>query len=78
MAPDGARSDHGFASADGSPGVIDPASFRDPAGYVFRRDGVLYRAIQPVAADDWAAFGSSLGPELIGAGLLVDHAGCVR
>ena len=26
-------------------GVADPGSFRDPAGFVFRRDGVLYRQV---------------------------------
>lgn len=26
-------------------GVTDPGSFRDPAGFVFRRDGVLYRQV---------------------------------
>ena len=28
------------------PEDVLPSSFRDPAGYVFRRDGVLYRAIR--------------------------------
>jgi len=54
--------------------MIDPASFRDPYGYVFRRDGVLYRAIQPVAAADWAAFEErGLASGLIEDGLLVGH-----
>jgi ribosomal protein L11 methylase PrmA len=35
--------------------VIDPASFRDPAGFVFRRDGVLHRQIQQAAEADWRA-----------------------
>jgi len=39
--------------------VIDPASFRDPVGFVFRRDGLLYRQVQPPAAADWAAYRSS-------------------
>lgn len=56
-------------------GVVDPASFRDPGGYVFRRDGVLYRAIQPVAAADWSTFEErGLAAELVGAGLLVGYA----
>jgi hypothetical protein len=56
-------------------GVIDPASFRDPYGYVFRRDGILYRAIQPEAAADWAEFGKrGLAAALTRDGLLVDHA----
>jgi hypothetical protein len=54
--------------------MIDPASFRDPSGYVFRRDGVLYRAIQPSAAADWAAFEDrGLAASLVGDGLLVSH-----
>jgi len=66
MAPSGASVE---------PGMIDPASFRDPSGYVFRRDGVLYRAIQPSAATDWAAFEErGLAAALIGEGLLVSHA----
>ncbi len=54
--------------------MIDPASFRDPSGYVFRRDRVLYRAIQPMAAADWAAFEErGLAAALIQDGLLVSH-----
>ncbi len=54
--------------------MIDPASFRDPSGYVFRRDGTLYRAIQPVAAADWAAFvDRGLAGSLVADGLLVSH-----
>ncbi|MDQ5839883.1 MAG: SAM-dependent methyltransferase, partial [Chloroflexota bacterium] len=54
--------------------MIDPASFRDPSGYVFRRDGVLYRAIQPMATADWTAFEErGLAAALIGDGLLVSH-----
>ena len=34
---------------------MEPASFRDPAGAVFRRDGVLYRQIQAAGAADWTA-----------------------
>lgn len=59
-------------AADGS--LIDPASFRDPAGIVFRRDGVLYRQIQPMAAADWQAFLSSgLYQRLAADGLVVEH-----
>lgn len=54
---------------------VDPASFRDPAGFVFRRDGILHRQIQPPAAEDWAAFHSSgLYERLVVDGLLVEHA----
>ncbi len=54
--------------------VVDPASFRDPSGFVFRRDGVLYRQVQPSAAADWEALRSSgLLERLVADGLLVDH-----
>jgi SAM-dependent methyltransferase len=33
----------------------DPGSFRDPSGFVFRRDGVLYRQVNRVFAEDWQA-----------------------
>ena len=33
----------------------DPGSFRDPSGFVFRRDGMLYRQVNRTFADDWAA-----------------------
>jgi ribosomal protein L11 methylase PrmA len=59
-------------AADGP--VIDPASFRDPAGFVFRRDGVLYRQIQPPAAADWHAYRSSgLAERLAADGLVIEH-----
>jgi len=62
------------AGAHAEPGMIDPASFRDPSGYVFRRDGILYRAIQPMASADWTAFEErGLAAELIKDGLLVSH-----
>jgi hypothetical protein len=73
MAPDGAAVGAGLRPTAQEAGV-DPASFRDPAGYVFRRDGALYRAIQPMAAADWAAFtDGGLAADLIGRGLLIDH-----
>ena len=35
----------------------DPGSFRDPGGFVYRRDGVLYRQIdESFAIADWEAF----------------------
>ncbi|MDQ2675149.1 MAG: SAM-dependent methyltransferase [Chloroflexota bacterium] len=59
-------------AADGP--AIDPASFRDPAGFIFRRDGVLYRQIQPPASADWAAYHSSgLARSLSADGLVVEH-----
>jgi len=60
-------------SLDGA--EVDPASFRDPAGFVFRRNGILYRQVQPPAAPDWAAFQSSgLYARLVAGALLVEHA----
>jgi hypothetical protein len=52
--------------------VREPGSYRDPSGFVFRRDGVLYRQINAPFADDWAVFDSSgLHRALIDEGLLV-------
>lgn len=49
-------------------------SFRDPAGYVFRRDGVLYRQVNPVFAERFDAVAASgLYEALWAAGLLVRH-----
>jgi hypothetical protein len=59
--------------ADGP--IVDPASFRDPAGFVFWREGVLYRQVQQSAAADWDAFHTSgLFASLVADGLLVEHA----
>ena len=33
-----------------------PGSFRDPHGYVFRREGVLYRQLEPEGAVDYDHF----------------------
>jgi SAM-dependent methyltransferase len=50
----------------------EPGSYRDPSGFIFRRDGTLYRQVNSVFADDWAAFESSgLHAALIGEGILV-------
>jgi SAM-dependent methyltransferase len=49
-------------------------SFRDPAGFVFERDGTLYRQVsRGFAATYDAVVASGLYDELIGAGLLVAH-----
>lgn len=51
-----------------------PSSFRDPAGYVFRREGVLYRRIEPPGLPHYdRLMGSGLYGELVGAGLLIPH-----
>jgi hypothetical protein len=39
--------------------VRHPASFRDPSGFVFHRDGVLYRQVNRVYAPHWERFISS-------------------
>jgi hypothetical protein len=57
------------------PEDVLPSSFRDPAGYVFRRDGVLYRAIrESVRAHYDMLMSSGLYNELVAANLLVPHA----
>ncbi len=54
--------------------MVDPASFRDPSGFVFRRDGVLYRQVQRSAAADWEAFRSTgLYERLAADRLIVEH-----
>jgi hypothetical protein len=51
-----------------------PGSFRDPHGYVFRRDGILYRHIDHSAAADFERFESSgLRAALHDGGLLIAH-----
>jgi len=50
----------------------EPGSYRDPSGFVFRRDGILYRQVNTAFADDWAAFeASGLHAALIAEGILV-------
>lgn len=54
--------------------MVDPASFRDPSGFVFRRDGVLYRQVQTSGAEDWQAFNASgLYQRLVADRLIVEH-----
>jgi hypothetical protein len=50
------------------------ASFRDPSGFVFRREGVLYRQINPCCAADYGQLmDSGLYAELTHCELLVEH-----
>ena len=50
------------------------ASFRDPAGFVFTRDGVLYRQVNPVGRADFdLLLTSGLYDALVKAGDLVPH-----
>jgi ribosomal protein L11 methylase PrmA len=49
-------------------------SFRDPSGYLFRRDGVLYRSVAPSYRAHYdALLASGLYDELAAGGLLVRH-----
>ena len=70
------------AAAQGrrTPGVTagdahaDPSSWRDPSGFVFRRDGTLYRQVNRVAVDEWTALeGSGFLTGLQADGLLIPH-----
>jgi hypothetical protein len=50
----------------------DPASYRDPAGFAFERDGVPYRQIDDSFAPDWDhLIESGLYGRLVDAGLLI-------
>jgi len=51
------------------------SSFRDPAGYVFRRGGEVFRRVSPecAAGDYRRLMDSGLYDDLIGAGLLLPH-----
>lgn len=54
--------------------LADPASYRDPSGFVFWRDGNALRQINRRFADEWNAFShSGLYRELVSARLLIPH-----
>jgi ribosomal protein L11 methylase PrmA len=54
--------------------VVHDASYRDPAGFVFEREGVLYRQINPAAREDYTTLiASGLYADLAGRGDLVAH-----
>ena len=54
--------------------VRHPASFRDPSGFVFHRDGVLYRQVNRVYAPHWERFvASRLYDHAAASGDLVRH-----
>jgi hypothetical protein len=56
------------------PEGILPSSFRDPAGFIFRRDGVLYRGIRSQGRPHYdALISSGLYRELSAAKLLIPH-----
>ena len=53
---------------------IHPASFRDPSGFLFTRDGVLYRQVNSVCRADYDLLMSSgLYDRLSGRNLLIGH-----
>ena len=53
---------------------IHPASFRDPSGFLFRRDGHLYRQVNRIYADHYEALmGSGLYDQLVQERRLVPH-----
>jgi ribosomal protein L11 methylase PrmA len=50
----------------------DPGSYRDPGGFVYRRDGVLLRQVGASLIDDWEAFAPSpLAAKLVDNGWLL-------
>src|SRR3990172_5669738 len=54
---------------------VHPASFRDPSGFVFRRNGRLYRQVNRAYAGHYEALvGSGLYDRLIQEGRLLPHA----
>ena len=57
-----------------SQGGVVPGSFRDPSGFLFTRDGVLYRQVNAAHRDHYDAMGNSgLYDDLVGAGSLISH-----
>jgi hypothetical protein len=57
-----------------APGQVVGGSFRDPGGFVFWRDGELFRQINACCATDYELLlASGLYDELVEAGLLVPH-----
>ena len=54
---------------------VHPASFRDPSGFLFRRDGILYRQVNHSYQEEYELLNSSgLYAELVEKGWLVAHA----
>ena len=55
-------------------GVTDPASFRDPSGFVFHHEGRILRQVNLAYREEFDAFiESGLYPALVAAQLLVPH-----
>lgn len=52
----------------------EKSSFRDPSGYLYYRDGILYRKITPLGKHDYySLMKSGLYDELTGQGYLIQH-----
>ncbi len=52
----------------------DAGSYRDPAGFVFRRDGVVYRQVERSFAEEWEHYlDSGLYERLTQAGVVIGH-----
>lgn len=52
----------------------EKSSFRDPAGYLFYQNGILYRKINPLGMQDYQdLMDSGLYDELAGTGYLISH-----
>jgi SAM-dependent methyltransferase len=63
-----------MSGPDPARGVRAAASFRDPFGHVFTRDGIVYRRIEPAGAPSYdRLLASGLKDELVRRGWLVDH-----
>lgn len=61
---------HSAASA----GQREPASFRDPSGFIFHRDGIVYRQVNPIYAQNYQRLmKSGLYEHLVKAGDLLPH-----
>lgn len=53
---------------------IDPASFRDPSGFIFSRDGIVYRAVAPRYFEDLSLLqASKLYDTLVSKKMLIAH-----
>jgi SAM-dependent methyltransferase len=62
-------------STDRPTAAVDPGSFRDPSGFVFRRAGVVYRQINHSFAERWDDLATSgLIEALQAKGLVIPHA----
>jgi SAM-dependent methyltransferase len=56
------------------PAIRDRGSYRDPAGFVYRRDGIVYRQVDPSFAQDWEQYlDSGLYERLATAGIVIGH-----